>query len=484
MQFITPLSVAIALSAFTPISPAQPQCPPSTPGGLTASDGTSCAGVSLNWNEMNDETWYEVWRNNTNNWNTAVLIATPNGSSYFDATALPGVTHHYWVTSWRAACLPGDNRSGHGNHTTGYRGGAPNTPTNIVAYHTPDTNGLCDQNIHVSWTGDSRALFYTIRANGFDDYSSAHIISQETTSPVDLQDPVPSASHYIWVTATGACGVSDPGWGNIVDAPNPVRNVVATDGACTGVTVSWSPPSPGGAAVQGYNVTRNNGYLGWTAASPFIDTEATPGVTSTYGVTSLGSCTSSAEVTDNGSRGTQVGSITHQPQDATVCADTPASMSVAMGGPGPYTYQWRVEDSNGGLYPLSTTPTSVGCGSNATATSATGPTTQILVTPGFCGDRAYGVRCVVTSSSCGHISSNLATLLVRAPNNLACGGACDPDFNHDGDLGTDADIEAFFACLGGNCCATCGSADFNADGDIGTDADIESFFRVLAGGAC
>ncbi len=30
----------------------------------------------------------------------------------------------------------------------------------------------------------------------------------------------------------------------------------------------------------------------------------------------------------------------------------------------------------------------------------------------------------------------------------------------------------------------CGSADFNGDGDLGTDADIEAFFRVLAGGSC
>ena len=63
----------------------------------------------------------------------------------------------------------------------------------------------------------------------------------------------------------------------------------------------------------------------------------------------------------------------------------------------------------------------------------------------------------------------------------ACGSA---DFNGDGDIGTDADIEAFFACLSGTCCPTCGSADFNGDGDVGTDADIESFFRVLAGGQC
>jgi uncharacterized membrane protein len=64
-----------------------------------------------------------------------------------------------------------------------------------------------------------------------------------------------------------------------------------------------------------------------------------------------------------------------------------------------------------------------------------------------------------------------------------CGTA---DFDNDGDTATDADIEAFFACLAGNCCATCWhlGPDFNGDGDSGTDADIEAFFRVLAGQDC
>jgi hypothetical protein len=77
--------------------------------------------------------------------------------------------------------------------------------------------------------------------------------------------------------------------------------------------------------------------------------------------------------------------------------------------------------------------------------------------------------------------STLSALIV-APSSL-CGSA---DFNCDGDIGTDADIEAFFACVAGNCpAAPCASsADFNADGDVGTDADIEAFFRVLSGGTC
>jgi hypothetical protein len=73
---------------------------------------------------------------------------------------------------------------------------------------------------------------------------------------------------------------------------------------------------------------------------------------------------------------------------------------------------------------------------------------------------------------------NVAAVVPGTP---LCGTA---DFNHDNDPGTDLDIEDFFACFAGNCCATCGTTDFNGDGDFGTDADIESFFRVLAGGAC
>ena len=64
---------------------------------------------------------------------------------------------------------------------------------------------------------------------------------------------------------------------------------------------------------------------------------------------------------------------------------------------------------------------------------------------------------------------------------VALGVARTADFDGDGDTGTDADIEAFFRCLAGDCCALCYTADYDGDGDTGTDADIEAFFRCLAG---
>jgi hypothetical protein len=77
-----------------------------------------------------------------------------------------------------------------------------------------------------------------------------------------------------------------------------------------------------------------------------------------------------------------------------------------------------------------------------------------------------------------HNGQHRAFVIRLRPN---CGSS---DYNHDGDVGTDQDIDAFFACLAGNCCSGCYTADFNGDGDVGTDADIEAFFRVLGGEAC
>jgi hypothetical protein len=84
----------------------------------------------------------------------------------------------------------------------------------------------------------------------------------------------------------------------------------------------------------------------------------------------------------------------------------------------------------------------------------------------------------------GYSTSTGAGLLTLS--SQAVGGCGSQDFDCDGDFGTDADIEAFFRCLGGTCpAAPCpGSSDFNGDGDFGTDADIEAFFRVLSGGTC
>lgn len=112
------------------------------------------------------------------------------------------------------------------------------------------------------------------------------------------------------------------------------------------------------------------------------------------------------------------------------------------------------------------------------------------VLPGSWGEtyaehiRTDGTTIFVTGYGFNGMTARNEALLWTRP--VSGGPVCgSPDYNGDGDIGTDQDIEAYFRCLAGNCCAAYGpTADFNGDGDIGTDADIESFFSVLAGGAC
>jgi len=149
-----------------------------------------------------------------------------------------------------------------------------------------------------------------------------------------------------------------------------------------------------------------------------------------------------------------------QPADVTVAVGGLVSINVAASGTNPRTYQWR---RNG--VALSDGDGFFGTGLNAmsiqSATLADAGEYDVLV-----------------SNVCGSNTSQAATVTITTS---PCGSA---DFDGDGDSGTDTDIEAFFACLGGNCCATCGSSDFDGDGDSGTDTDIEAFFRVLGGGNC
>lgn len=116
-----------------------------------------------------------------------------------------------------------------------------------------------------------------------------------------------------------------------------------------------------------------------------------------------------------------------QPGPVMVREGSPASFSVSPIGP-PTTYQWR---RNG-------VPLSDG-GAISGATTAT-----LTISPTVIGDAGAAFDCDVTDAL-GTIRSNPAGLSVTP---------------------------------------RCGSSDFNGDGDVGTDEDIEAFFRVLAGGHC
>ncbi len=120
-------------------------------------------------------------------------------------------------------------------------------------------------------------------------------------------------------------------------------------------------------------------------------------------------------------------SVTQQPQGVSVGTGGAAVFSVGADGT-PLQYQWRRNGVN-----------LVNGGAVSGALSAV-----LTINPVGEGDAGAAFDCIV-SNGCGAVRTD--------PAGLAVSGGC-------------------------------GSADFNGDGDLGTDADIEAFFRVLAGGGC
>jgi hypothetical protein len=162
-------------------------------------------------------------------------------------------------------------------------------------------------------------------------------------------------------------------------------------------------------------------------------------------------------------------SIAEQPQDRSVCAGQLSPVSIVADEAS--NYQWQARTPSTYWHVLTGTPASLPCGGSVNATPSNASTVNIGINacPGV---NHYLIRCAV-STAWGSAVSAQATWTINTA-----------DFNGDKDIATDADIEAFFACLAGNCCAACGSADFDGDGVPATDADVEAFFRVIAGGAC
>jgi hypothetical protein len=166
-------------------------------------------------------------------------------------------------------------------------------------------------------------------------------------------------------------------------------------------------------------------------------------------------------------------SIVEEPQPQSICGSGTAHFYLDTDGVGP-GFQWQAQSGNGWVNLIDGANVLVGNAFHASISGASTPSLALaaLGRQGPAMTNRFLIRCIAFNA-CGRAVSNNAELTINSA-----------DMNGDGDVGTDADIEAFFACLAGDCCATCGSADFNGDGDTGTVADVESFFRVLGGGSC
>ena len=209
----------------------QAQCPMPGPQNLSASNGIYCGSVFLTWTNVEGAWAYDVYRNTTNNWNTAGWVGGNVNNQYTDATAAVGTTYYYWVTASRPLCLQGFPS----NMDTGYRGQDPVAPTGVVA-----TDGTECGGVKVTWTQPAAPLgggvgTFTIYRNTSNVYltsSAVGAVGAAAREYLDMSTVAGETYHY-WVRAENDCGTAasdgDSGFESGLSAP-------AND-ACSGAIV-------------------------------------------------------------------------------------------------------------------------------------------------------------------------------------------------------------------------------------------------------
>lgn len=194
---------------------------PVPPAGVSATDDL-CQVVNIVWNESPNASSYVIERNGT-------LIGEVFNPPYFftDTSVQPG-SYLYAV---KALNLCGTSN---GSVDTGTRRLGPGEPGNLTA-----TQDLCE-GVRVTWTAAANASSYTIRRGGV---TIATNLASSTTTYFD-DGATGDVPRIYTVEALNVCGsrISDPGvlGLRLAGAPSAPSNVAATDGGCTGITITWS----------------------------------------------------------------------------------------------------------------------------------------------------------------------------------------------------------------------------------------------------
>ena len=276
---------------------------PDAPANVSASKGTSAAGIVVSWNAVASATSYSVYRSESSSSSAASEIASGlTATTFTDTSVVVGTTYYYWV---RAVNRGGT--SGWSNSDSGYRKmAAPSAPTGVVA-----ADGLSATEIVVSWNAVATAASYEVwRGTSSASSSASRIASGLAVTSYADASAVAGTTYYYWVKATNAGGTSgfsasDTGYLAQISGP---ATVTASDGVANQayVRVVWQASSN----ATKYEVWRGtvNAYSQATliaspAATSYNDTSATPGMRYWYWVRAVTPAgTSAFSASDSGYR--------------------------------------------------------------------------------------------------------------------------------------------------------------------------------------
>jgi len=155
--------------------------------------------VTVGWSEVDGAAYYDIYRSETGDFGTAVVVGRENSpsSSHDDVTAVPEVLYFYWVKALNPASSSDFSSGVTGRRVTNLLDGSP--PLNVLA-----SDGEFPDKINISWVAVAGATKYEIYRSRSSDIGSAEKLPDVIDAPAVSYDDFSVESgdaFYYWVKA-------------------------------------------------------------------------------------------------------------------------------------------------------------------------------------------------------------------------------------------------------------------------------------------
>ncbi|MCX6647422.1 MAG: hypothetical protein NTY09_13845 [bacterium] len=239
--------------------------PPSAPDSLTASQGTECFNIIINWPIKQDEN-YNLYRSSDGiNYALYVNDVMP---PYYDPVEYD-YNHYFYIVKAKNYC----GESNESNHGEGWRRPPLSKPENVSA---SDGDGTVCSYIIITWDPVSGAKGYNLHRDNT-------ITIPNVNSPY-YDGPMDYNTHTYWIEAYNECGDNsqsnqDSGYAKF--PPNAPTGVTASQGTYSGyVKIDWNHPTAGADYywVCRTDIDGNNGQH-WVVDQPSYDDHSVVGET-------------------------------------------------------------------------------------------------------------------------------------------------------------------------------------------------------------